>query len=312
MTNAGNYPLPKYVVRFGLAQYISHPYMDLTTAILKTLSYSDVFDHPLTLEEVHRYLVASAFMEEIANCLAESDLIQNTDGYYHLAGRSAIVQIRKQREALSRRAYERAQWYGRILGRLPFVRMVALTGSLAMRNGDQNGDYDYMLVTKRGRVWMARIFSLLLNRTAHIFGETLCPNLIVSETMLEWKQHNLYYAREIAQMIPISGRSAFIELRVVNSWIEEYLPNWDHDQTLELNERTSWLQKMCEFFLGGSFGDRLESWEMNRKIRKFSRQAGFGIETNFNAEICQGNFDHHGMQTLQRYEERLRKLNLPV
>ncbi len=312
MTNVGDRSLPKYVVRFALAQYISHPYMNLTTAILKTLSYSDVFDHPLTLEEMHRYLVASACSEEIAACLAGMDLIQNTAGYYHLAGRSAIVQVRRQREALSRRAYERAQWYGRILGRLPFVRMVALTGSLAMRNCDQNGDYDYMLVTKRGRVWTARIFAMLLNRIAHIFGETLCPNLIVSETMLEWKQHNLYYAREIAQMIPISGQATFIDLRVVNKWIEQYLPNWDHDQTLELNEKTLWLQRMCEFFLSGGPGDRLESWEMNRKIRKFSRQAGFGIETNFTAEICQGNFDHHGMWTLQRYEERLRKLNVPV
>jgi hypothetical protein len=284
--------------------------MNLTTAILKTLSYSDVFDHPLTLEEIHRYLVASACREEIAVCLAGMDLIQNTAGYYHLAGRSEIVEIRKRRETLSRRAYERAQWYGRILGRLPFVRMVALTGSLAMRNSDQNGDYDYMLVTKPGRLWVARIFALLLNRMAHVFGETLCPNLIVSETMLEWKQHNLYYAREIAQMIPISGPDIFTDLRVVNKWTEQFLPNWNHDQTLELNEKTSWLQGVCEFFLGGSLGDRLESWEMNRKIRKFSRQAGFGIETNFNAEICQGNFDHHGMWTLQRYEERLRKLNL--
>jgi hypothetical protein len=284
--------------------------MNLTPAILKTLSYSDVFDHPLTLEEMHRYLVAPASREEIAVCLAGMDSIQNTAGYYHLAGRSEIVEIRKRREALSRRAYERAQWYGRILGRLPFVRMVALTGSLAMRNSDQNGDYDYMLVTKPGRLWTARIFALLLNRMAHVFGETLCPNLIVSETMLEWKQHNLYYAREIAQMIQISGRGLFTDLRVVNKWIEQFLPNWNHGQTLELNEKTSWLQGICEFFLGGRLGDRLESWEMNRKIRKFSKQAGFGIETNFNAEICQGNFDHHGMWTLQRYEERLRKLNL--
>jgi hypothetical protein len=310
MTNVGARSLPKYVVRFALAQYISHPYMNLTTAILKTLSYSDVFDHPLTLEELHRYLVTSACSEEIAACMAGMDLIQNTAGYYHLAERSAIVEMRKRRETLSRPAYERAQWYGRVLGRLPFVRMVALTGSLAMRNCDQSGDYDYMLVAKRGRVWTARIFALLLNRFAHIVGETLCPNLIVSETMLEWKQHNLYYAREIAQMIPISGHSTFIELRVVNSWIEEYLPNSNHDQAIKLDEKTSLLQRICEFFLNGGLGDRLESWEMNRKIRKFSRQAGFGIETNFNADICQGNFDHHGMWTLQRYEERLRKLNL--
>jgi len=286
--------------------------MNLTTAILKTLSYSDVFDHPLTLEEMHRYLVLAACREEIAACAAGLDLIQNSNGYYHLAGRSAIVAIRKQREAFSQPAYERAQWYGRILGRLPFVRMVALTGSLAMRNCDQNGDYDYMLVAKRGRVWTARIFALLLNRIAHIFGETLCPNLIVAETMLEWKQHNLYYAREIVQMIPISGQGIFTDLRVANQWIQEYLPNSGHAQETRKNEKRSVLQGICEFLLNGRLGDWLETWEMERKIRRFSHQNGFGIETNFNAEICQGNFDHHGMWTLQRYEERLRKLKLSV
>ncbi len=309
MTNVGGRSLPKYVVRFSLAQYISH-HMNLTTAILKTLSYSDVFDHPLTLEEMHRYLVSSACEDEIISSLTGTDLIQKTDDYFHLAGRSAIVQIRKQREALSRQAYERAQWYGRILGQLPFVRMAALTGSLAMRNCDQTGDYDYMLVAARGRVWTARIFALILNKFANLFGETLCPNLIVSENMLEWKQHNLYSAREIAQMDLIRGVDVFIELRVVNKWVEEFLPNWNNNQITKSNEDQPMLQKIVELFLDGKLGDKFESWEMNRKIRKFSKQTGFGVETQFDAEICQGNFDHHGMWAMQRYQEKLEKLNL--
>jgi len=54
-------------------------------------------------------------------------------------------------EKASLRAYDRALRYGRILGRLPFIRMVTLTGSLAVRNCDEAGDYDYMLVAKTGR-----------------------------------------------------------------------------------------------------------------------------------------------------------------
>jgi hypothetical protein len=254
--------------------------MNLSSAILKTLSYSDVFDHPLTLDELHRFLVAHACREDILVCLGKLDLAHQKDGYYFLADRKQIVEIRKYRESVSQRAYERAHWYGRTLGRLPFVRMVALTGSLAMHNCDQSGDYDYMLVASRGRVWTARIFALLLNKFANIFGETLCPNLIVSETMLEWKEHNLYSARELAQMVLISGADVFNNLRVANKWIEDYLPNSIAYQSITLNEKPSLFRKSLEILLGGKLGDRFESWEMHRKkciARSRSSQSSRGL-----------------------------------
>ena len=285
-------------------------YIDLKNAILATLAYSDVFDYPLTVDEIHRFLVLNAAREDVLACLGESDLIFKNTGYYFLAGRENIVNVRIHREGVSRKSYERACWYGRLLGHMPFVRMVTLTGSLAMRNCDQTADYDYMLVAAKGRVWTARIFALLLNKFANLFGETLCPNLIVSEASLEWKERNLYSAREIAQMILLSGEEVFNELRVVNKWVLEYLPNWDINQKTKLHEKPFLLKETFEYFLGGSLGDRLEAWEMNRKIKKFSMQNGFGLETNFDADICQGNFDHHGTWTLQKYRERLEKLNL--
>lgn len=284
--------------------------MNLDNAILKTLAYSDLFDYPLTIEELHRFLVSSASKEEIISCLQRMNAICMKDDYYFLANRAEVVEIRKYRELVSKKGYERAHRYGRILGNLPFIRMVTLTGSLATRNCDQTGDYDYMLVASRGRVWTARIFALLLNKLANLFGETLCPNLIVSEGTLEWKERNLYSAREIAQMILISGEDVFADFRVVNKWILQYLPNWEIDQKINGSKKPFLLQRVFESFLSGKLGDKLEAWEMNRKIRKFSRQEGFGIETNFNADICQGNFDHHNMWTMQRYQEQLVKLNL--
>jgi hypothetical protein len=70
------------------------------------------------------------------------------------------------------------------------------------------------------------------------------------------------------------------------------------------------LRNILELLLRGKLGDHIERWEMNRKIARFSQQAGFGEETIFNTEMCQGNFDHHKKWTQAALQTRLRKLNL--
>lgn len=282
----------------------------LERAILETLAYSDIFEHPLTIDELHRFLTISAAKMKIQECIVDMRNVSSAQGYYFLAGRDEIVDIRKQREKDSRKAYRRAISYGRILGALPFIRMVALTGSLAMLNLSKNRDMDYMLVAKPGRVWMARAFALLLGRVARLFGDIICPNVIVSENALEWSARNLYTAREFAQMIPISGAGIFNRLRVVNKWIKDVLPNFvilseakdsgNHNATLNI----------FEFLLNNKLGNFLESWEMNRKITRFKKQKGYGLETNFSVDVCQGNFDHHGSWAMMAYEERLSSLSL--
>ena len=283
----------------------------LERAILETLAYSDVFDYPLTLDELHRFLTFPATVAEIQECMLGMKNIAFANGYYFLAGRSEIVDIRKQREENSRKAFRRAMFYGRILGRLPFIRMVALTGSLAMLNLSKNRDMDYMLVAKPGRVWTARAFALLLARVTRLFGDVICPNVIVSENALEWKVRNLYTAHEFAQMISISGEGVFYRLRVVNKWVEDVLPNINTGSTT-LDSRSLLREKfqyIVELPLRGKLGNLFEVWEMDRKIARFKKQAGYGAETNFSVDVCQGNFDHHGSWTLKAYEERLRTLS---
>ena len=280
----------------------------LERAILETLAYSDVFDYPLTLDELHRFLTFPATVNEIQECMLSMKDVAFANGFYFLAGRSKIVDIRKQREENSRNAFRRAMFYGRILGRLPFIRMVALTGSLAMLNLSKNRDMDYMLIAKPGRVWTARAFALLFARVTRLFGDVICPNVIISENALEWNERNLYTAREFAQMIPIRGEGTFCRLRVVNGWVEDVLPNHVILSEAEDYFETNVVQRFIESFLNNKLGDLFESWEMDRKIARFQKQAGYGAETNFSVDVCQGNFDNHGSWTLKAYEERLRTL----
>lgn len=272
----------------------------LARAILETLAYSDVFDYPLRLEEIHRYLPVRADLNAVRQALSGWQDVQA--GYYHLPGRAAVVALRVEREAHSRALLPTAVRYGRWLGALPFVRMVALTGSLAVLNAPGHADLDYLLVTARDRVWTARAFALLLNRmTPH----TLCPNLLLSESSLAWPVHDLYSARELMQMRPITGAVVYRRLLQANAWVQDFLPNAQNTSELPAPSRAGSLQHLFELPLRHKLGDRLERWEMNRKIARFSKQPGFGAETVFTAEVCQGNFDQHRSHTWDRFTHRV-------
>ena len=286
--------------------------ISLARAILEALTYSDIFDYPLRFDELHRYLPVRADVGELSVTLdSMREQVEYQDEFYFLTGRNEIVESRKQREARSRKLLPIALRYGRILGSLPFIRMVALTGSLAVLNISKNADFDYMLVASKGRVWTARAFALLFNRLARLFGHTICPNLIVSESALEWPLHDLYSARELIQMIPISGMDVYRKVMEVNSWVDEFVPQSSlcDSRAKTATEVATTIKHCLEFPLRNRLGDKFESWEMTRKIARFSQQPGFGEETIFTAEVCQGNFHHHRKWTHKLFLEKLDKLS---
>ncbi len=285
-------------------------------AILETLAYSDIFDYPLRLEELQRFLHSTSLSgSEIVQIRKHSPRLRSrvgeTDGYYFLAGRETIVAIRKERETFSEPVFVRALRYGRIIGRLPFIRMAALTGSLAMRNCDRKADIDFMLVTVPGRLWLARGFVLLVARLAELAGDTLCPNLIVSESTLDWGRQDLYSAHELCQMVPVSGFEVYYRLREANPWTAAWLPNAGGAPlpTPGRQTRSRW-QSVLESVLRGGPGDRLEIWEQRRKIDRLTRLNGSGSETAFSADLCQGHFHHHGADTLRAFQDRCEQLGL--
>ena len=293
----------------------------LERAILETVAYADVFDYPLTAQEIHRYLhLVPAPRGAVEAMLAPPSLIggwlQESAGFYMLPGRTELAAIRRQREALAERAWPRAVSYGLRMSGLPFVRMVALTGSLAMHNGDGRADFDYLLVAEPGRVWTCRAWTLLLARLAAAQGCQLCPNFILSADNLEMSQRNLYTAHELAQMVPLAGEEIYWRLRHANRWSEAYLPNAGgppdgspaHNPVLRSIRRRPLLSAISEAALRLPAGDRLEGWEMKRKIRKLSPQSGPGAEICFSADRCQGHFQGHGQGTLAAFRNRLDRL----
>lgn len=285
---------------------------NLLRSVFHTLAYADVFDYPLSAEEVCRYLTSlNAPLEDVTRALANRDLFMQTGVYYTLPGREAIVATRKQRAAIAARLWPRAACYARIIAKLPFVRMVAVTGSLAMNNADEGGDVDLMIVSAPNRLWTCRALSLLLARIARLEGISLCPNYLVTANTLGLKERSLYVAHELAQMIPLSGLDVYQKMRRLNDWTDEYLPNASGAPELPRGVRQvegrTFAQRILETLFNLPFGHWFEKWEMNRKIEKLSREQSSSFESYFSADVCKGHIDRHGETVVTALAMRMKR-----
>jgi len=288
---------------------------DLANAILHTAAYADVFDYPLTSIEIHRYLIRIRTTREVVEqVLQEGKLLSNTGGYYTLHGRESLVEIRSKRESIADRLWPQAISYGRIIASLPFVRMVAVTGSLAMNNVEGDQDIDYMIVTAPGWLWLARALVLAVSRWAAMRGVHLCPNYMVTERALAFPDQTIYTAHELAQMIPLFGMDVYERICRLNRWKDRFLPNAGGMPPAMPHITGKYhlpgLKSTLETALLLPPGAWLERWEMDRKIRQLGREQGKSLESCFAADYCKGHFHQHGKRTEQALRKRLSELNL--
>lgn len=281
-------------------------------AIRSTLIYADVFDFPLTVDEIYRYLIGlDVSRVEIKAQLNERLLpggrVMRRGGYFMLPGRGIIGDRRESREYAAKQMQGRAIRFGRWISHLPFIRMVALTGSLAALNHRSKEDFDYFIITEQGYLWLARGFILLLNRFVSNGRSNLCPNYLISENNLALAERDLYTAQELVRMILISGEETYARLRDENRWADKFLPNASGppQAPLRSNSRRKPLQILLEPLLKSPIGRRMEAWEMQRKIAKLSELDNFGDEVGLSADQCKGHFDGHRARTMEAYAKKL-------
>jgi hypothetical protein len=298
----------------------------LHQAILETFVYADIFDYPLAAPEVVRYVSAPASDEDVLRFLersaADGQLVRVNE-YFALPDRETIISLRERREAIARQKWPATRRYVRWLALVPYVRMVGVTGTLAVNNVEDEDDIDVFIVTEAGRLWLCRALVIAIVRLARLAGDELCPNYFVSTRQLIFPDRSFFGAREIAQMVPLYGGKTYDEVRQRNRWVEEFLPQAsdmpnpahhigsDGDSFVTLGTGERGLKQVMEWLLSGRVGTALERWEMARKTRKFTEEARVrGGSVFFSADVCKGHFDHHDRTIIERYQQRLSETGL--
>jgi hypothetical protein len=281
----------------------------LGRAVLGSVAYSDVFDFPVTAAEVCRSLPIAASVAEVEAMLASLPGITRIGQHHMLAGCEALSATRARRAAASRRLMRQAEAYGRVIARLPFVRMVAVTGSLAVDNAEDGDDIDYLIVTAPGRVWLARALAIAVVRVAALRRLTLCPNYVLSESALALPDRDPYTARELQQMRPLAGHDVYGRMLAANAWCLALLPNWQPEIAQE--EGGPGPAKLAaEVALRGWVGDALERWLLRRKGRELRGRVADPGETAFDADVCKGHFEGHRARLQAALAQRLAELGL--
>jgi hypothetical protein len=287
----------------------------LGTAILITVAYADVFDYPLTAAQIHRYLIGAQAPPDLVNRALQVDgwagrRLEHRAGYYTLPGRGGLVDLRQRRASVATRMWPKAVRYAHAIAGLPFVRLVALTGALTMDNVDPGDDFDFLIVTEPGRLWLTRAIVIgFIVKPASRQGNEVCPNYLLSEQALAFQEHNLYVAHELSQMIPMTGAELYQQIRERNRWTRRFLPNACGPPRLYVSPgRWPAVRSLLEGSLRTSLGARLEHWERRRKIRRFEQLERSRHTTSFDADHCKGHFQSNEQQILRAFDERLRRL----
>ena len=207
------------------------PAREQEIAVLRSVIYASLFDYPLTLEQLEASLGVRARAETIEAWWRSSDLLQSTveyrDGLFFPAGRSDLIATRARREALSRELLERDRRLIATVSRMPFVRMVALSGSLAHLNAEEgSADLDLFVITAPNRVWSVTVALLVIARLLG-WRKRLCLNYVVSERTMTIEPRDLFSANQIIHLRPLTGTAVFERFVKANGFVREFYPNFE-------------------------------------------------------------------------------------
>lgn len=209
-------------------------------AIIQTLLYSDIFDFPLTQDEISVFLISSHPVEKkviVQELKKLNTNVEEKDGYWFLNGRSHLARMRKKREKYAKEKMEKARHIAGLLSIIPTIQLIGVSGGLSMANIEEADDIDFFIITKKNTLWSTRFFALILLKSMGLLRtksnknvvNKACLNMFVDELSLEFSRdrQEVYTAHEIAQMVPLFERNeTYNQFIKENKWVKKFLANF--------------------------------------------------------------------------------------
>ncbi len=241
-------------------------------AIISVLKYYGLFSYPLKSSEIRRFLGIKATQDEVDTALSvmleRKDIFISSHGFYSTERNENWSKNRLQGNERAEDLLNRSHKYIKNIIRFPFVRSVAISGSLSKYYTDEDADIDYFIITAKNRLWIARTLLhfykkfTFLKRNEHYY----CMNYFVDETALEIDQKNIYSAIETVTLIPFYNKEIISELKKLNkSWVDDFLPNENYKEDLRfmVYPKYEWVKRFTERLI-----NILDPECLNRRLMK--------------------------------------------
>lgn len=218
---------------------------DLERAVVRTLIWFSLTEHPVTAFEVHKWLLqpeGKYELGQVQRVLLQSEYldkkIQRSQGMYALKGSVSIEEQIRQRQKRfqdAERKFKTLRRWAHVFRLLPGVRAVAAGNTLAWWGTNEQSDIDLFLVTDPGCIWSSRFWSVLpfalSGRRPHTGRrDPFCLSFFATRDALQLESvcldRDVYMAYWLKSLVPVMDQESFLsQLHLENRWVEALLPN---------------------------------------------------------------------------------------
>jgi hypothetical protein len=246
-------------------------------AILKTLVYFDIFNYPLSERDIKNFLECyideGTFSSALLQLLSDK-IIFRVGEYYSLQNNRQRAEERIQGNLRAQPLIAKANRIGAFLYKFPYVRGVAVSGSLSKNYADKKADIDFFIITKANRLWIARTILHLFKKLTFLVGKEnfFCMNYFIDEEALIIPEKNIYTSVEIVTLLPLAGTFTLNKFFEKNHWTKKWLPCYEYKRNLKTAERGSGFKRFTEWFFNSGAGEKLDltlyKWTTRRWQKK--------------------------------------------
>jgi hypothetical protein len=294
---------------------------DLQKEILATLAYFDNFRYPLTQKEIFLFLPVHSTREALQHELRElllSGHVYRVQQYYSLVKDEQYACRRNEGYSKAIKLLDTGKRVAALLSHFPFVKGVAISGSLSKYFAEDGADIDLFIITTHNRVWLARTFTHLLKKLSYLFNKQhyLCMNYYIDEKELDIVEKNIFTATEIVTLIPMQGTKTFDDFFKTNNWTAKFLPNHFMRIYREKDISSNPLKLLLEFSFSGRLGNSLDTYLMNLTAKRWQQKTmsgqlndhGFVMSMTANKHYSKPDPEGFPIKLLEKYEQRLLQL----
>ena len=292
----------------------------LQQAALSVLCYFNVFQHPLTLNEILHNCPAKTTtkkLEEALRYLVLIDAIKTDRGFYFLNEHpNTIIEERKLKEYRAGEELFKSQRYTKLISRFPFVKAVCISGSLSKGVMDKDGDVDYFIITEKQRLWVCRTMLIAFKKIFLLNSRKyFCTNYFVDVDHLEIPDKSIFTATEINHLKAVCNKNLINELVAQNSWTKRHTPNFQRASNENcLAENRNPVKRFVEICLNGRAGEKLDNYffklTLERWKKKFPHFTSEDFDLNMRTRKTVSKHHPRGYQqkVLQAQESKLKEI----
>jgi len=251
--------------------------VNIETSILKTLTYFDVFRYPLKSSEIRSFIDQSVSEDELKNSLSKLLLDKKVfllEEFYSLQNDPSLAERRKKGNKRAAELMIKAEKIAKRLYKFPYVRGIAISGSVSKNFADEQADIDYFIITKADRLWIARTLLHLFKKNPFLKhrNEYYCMNYFVDEADLVIEEKNIYTATELYTIIPIACTDSMKKLFEANSWSHQFFPNFSLPKIKEEQKRSPWYKNLLEKIFNTKAGNWLEDYFFRLTTKRWKKK----------------------------------------